>query len=124
MTGDTGYPTPSLETTPVLDPDKFGFVLWEGFTLLLVIFGGIGILVLRRRFSGKPAFTDRDRQLFFGHPKVARSTPRLLINFGTAVLLCSFVVVVEKLIFASLGPVAVTVVVLFSSLGIVNRLLF
>jgi hypothetical protein len=51
----------------MLDPDKIGFVLWEGITLLVVIFGGLGLLVLRRKFSGRPGLTNEDWQLFFGH---------------------------------------------------------
>jgi len=83
----------------VIELEKTGFVLWEGITLLMVIFGGIGMVGLRRRARGRPAFTYEDRQLFFGRSKGRVPTPRLLFNFG------------------------VTVVLLLTSLGIVNKFL-
>src|SRR5262245_32330119 len=54
-------------------------------TFSTILFAGGGLLVLRRRASGKPAFTDRDRQLFFGRPEIKLSKPRFYINFGIAV---------------------------------------
>jgi hypothetical protein len=108
----------------MLDPDKFGFVLWEGITLLAVIFGGISLMVLRRKLSGKPAFTIKDRQLFFGHSQLRLSTSRLLLNFAIAVLLCSFVGIVEVLTFARFGTGVLTVVLVLTCLTIVRKLLF
>jgi hypothetical protein len=108
----------------MLDPDKLGFVFWEGLTLLTVIFGSIGLLVLRRKFSGRPAFTNQDHQLFFGRPQVRLSKARLLLNFGIAVLLCLFIGVLEVLTFARFGTGVLTVVLVFTSLTIVRKLLF
>jgi hypothetical protein len=107
----------------VIDLEKTGFVLWEGITLLMVIFGGIGMVALRRRASGRPAFTYEDRQLFFGRSKVGVPTHRLLLNFGVAILLCFFSAVLEVLILAPVGAGLLTVVLLLTSLGIVNKLL-
>lgn len=107
----------------MLNTDKFGFVLWEGFTLLLMILGVIVIVMLRRLFSGRAAFTDRDWHFFFGRPKVAYPTLRLLVNFGTAVLLCFSVLALGELIFAPFGPAVVTLVILITSFGIVKKLL-
>ena len=45
----------------MIELEKTGFVLWEGITLLMVIFGGIGVVALRRRARGRPAFTYEDR---------------------------------------------------------------
>ena len=50
-----------------------GYFLWEGVTFLTILFVGTGLLVLRRKARGRPAFTDYDRQLFFGHPEVRLS---------------------------------------------------
>ena len=50
----------------MIDPDKIGLVLWEVITLLSVLLGGIGLMVLRRKVNGRPGFTERDQQLFFG----------------------------------------------------------
>jgi hypothetical protein len=107
----------------VIELEKTGFVLWEGITLLMVIFGGIGMVALRRRASGRPAFTYEDRQLFFGRSRMRLPTPRLLFNFGVAIVLCFFSALLEVLILAPLGAGLLTVVLLLTSLGIVNKLL-
>jgi hypothetical protein len=108
----------------MLDPDKLGFVLWEGLTLLTVIFGGIGLMVLRRKFSGRPAFTNQDRQLFFGRSQVRLTRARLLLNFSIAVLSCLLIGVLEVLTFARFGTGVLTVVLVLTSLTIVRKLLF
>jgi hypothetical protein len=108
----------------MLDPEKIGFVLWEGITLLVVILSGLGLLVLRRKFSGKPAFTNEDWQLFFGHSKIRLSSSTLLLNFGITVFLCLFIAILETRIFEPLGAGPLTVLLLLTSLGIVKKLLF
>ncbi|HZA56133.1 MAG TPA: hypothetical protein VE616_17955 [Candidatus Udaeobacter sp.] len=108
----------------MLDPDKLGFVLWEGLTLLTVIFGGIGLMVLRRKLSARPAFTIQDRQLFFGHSQLRLSTSRLLLKFGIAVLLSFFIGVLEVLTLARFGTGVLTVVLVLTCLTIVRKLLF
>ena|SRR5438552_18926878 len=108
----------------MIDPDKIGLVLWEVITLLTVVLGGIGLMVLRRKAQGRPAFTERDRQLFFGRRKINGSTPKFWVNFSTAVFLCFCIDVLEFLIFGWLGPGLLTMVVLITSMGIVDKLLF
>jgi hypothetical protein len=108
----------------MIDPDKIGLVLWEVITLLSVVLSGIGLLVLRRKANGRPAFTERDRQLFFGPRKITVSTVKFWINFSAAVFLCFFIDVLEFLIFGWLGPGLLTMVVVLSSIGIVDKLLF
>src|SRR5205823_14984674 len=108
----------------MVDPDKIGLILWEVITLLTVFLGGIGFVVLRRKASGRPAFTERDRQLFFGPRKITVSTTKFWINFSAAVVLCFFIDVLEFLIFGWLGPGLLTMVVVLSSIGIVDKLLF
>ena len=108
----------------MVDPDKIGLILWEVITLLTVFLGGIGFVVLRRKASGRPAFTERDRQLFFGPRKITVSTAKFWINFSAAVFLCFFIDVLEVLIFGWLGPGLLTMVVVLSSIGIVDKLLF
>jgi hypothetical protein len=106
-----------LDTTPIPNPYQIGFVLWEGITLLVVIFGGLGLVILRRKFSGRPAFTDQDWQLFFGHSTIRSSISRSLLNIGIALLLCLFLAIVEARLFEPLGAGPLTVVLLLTSLG-------
>jgi hypothetical protein len=108
----------------VIEMENIGFILWEGITLLVVILGGIGLLVLRRKASGRPAFTNGDRQLFFGQSRAKKAPHRLLANFSMAVLLCLSTALLEFLILAPLGAGLLTVVLLLTSLGIVNKTLF
>ena len=108
----------------MVDPDKIGLILWEVITLLTVFFGGIGFVVLRRKASGRPAFTERDRQLFFGPRKITVSTAKFWINFSAAVFLCLSINMLEFLILGWLGPALLTMVVLITSMGIVDKLLF
>lgn len=104
--------------------EKFGFALWEATTLLIVILCGIGIMVLRRKASGRPAFSNEDQELFFGRARVKTSTPKHLFNLGIAVFLCLFLALLEMLVFAPLGAATLTVVLVLTSLAIVNAVLF
>jgi len=58
------------------------------------------------------------------HPRTPWYTAKFWINFSTAVFLCFFIDVLEFLIFGWLGPGLLTMVVLITSMGIVNKLLF
>lgn len=101
--------------------EQIGYSLWEVITLATILFAGIGLLVLRRRANGHPAFTDRDRQLFFGHPKVRRSKPRLYVNFGIAVFLCYLAGFLEYLLLERFGASILATAQLITFLGIVKR---
>ena len=78
--------------------EQSGYFLWEGFTFLLQILFAMSLLVLRRKASGRPAFTDADRQLFFARSRVKASTPKFWIHFGIAAFLCFFAGLLERLI--------------------------
>jgi Trk-type K+ transport system membrane component len=108
----------------MLDADKFGFVLWEGITLLIVIFGGIGFLVLFRKFRGNPAFTTQDHELFFGRSTTKMPKLRTVLTFGLAVILCGVVGALEFRLLAPLGPGLLTPVQVLSYLAIVHKLFF
>lgn len=98
-----------------------GYYLWEGITFLTILFVASGVLVLRRRASGRPAFSDGDRQLFFGHPEVRVSMPKLCINFGVALLLCYLASFLEYLALARFGASILATAQLLTLLAIVKR---
>ena len=52
------------------------------------------------------------------------STAKFWINFSTAVFLCLAINMLEFLILGWLGPALLTMVVLITSMGIVDKLLF
>jgi len=108
----------------MLDADKVGFVLWEGITLLIVIFGGIGLLVLLRKSRGKPGFTTQDHQLFFGDSKTKMSKPKAVLTLGLAVILCLVIGVLEFILLAPLGAGVLTPVLVLTCLAIVYKLFF
>jgi hypothetical protein len=112
------------DSVVMIEADKIGFILWEVTMLLVVISAGIGVLVLRRKASGRPAFSHRDRQLFFGQSQAKKAPHKLLAKFTMAVLLCLSTALLEFLILAPLGAGMLTVVLLLTSLGIVNKTLF
>ena len=101
--------------------EQIGYFLWEVVTLSTMLFTGICLLVLRRRASGNPAFTDRDRQLFFGHPEVRVSKPRFYMNLGIAVFLCYLVGFLEYLLLVRFGASILATAQLITFLGIVKR---
>lgn len=108
----------------MLDAEKFGYILWEGITLLIVIFGGIGLLVLRRKSSGKPGFTNQDHELFFGDSKIKMSKSKAVLTLGLAVILCLVIGVLEFIVLAPLGAYLLIPVLVLTSLAIVYRLVF
>ena len=101
--------------------EQIGYFLWEGITFSTILFAGIGLLALRRKASGNPAFTDRDRQLFFGHPEVRVSKPRFYVNFGIAVFLCYLAGCLEYLLLARFGASILATAQLITFMGIVKR---
>ena len=98
-----------------------GYFLWEGVTFQTMLFVGTGLLVLRRKAGGRPAFTDHDRQLFFGNPIARPSKPRFYINFGIAVFLCYLAASLEYLILARFGASVLATAQLVTFLGIVKK---
>ena len=101
--------------------ERIGYFLWEGVTFLTILSVGTGLLVLRRKASGRPAFTNDDRQLFFGPPDVTVSKPRFYINFGIAVFLCYLVGSLEYQILARFGASILATAGLLTLLGIVKK---
>ncbi|HEX9273210.1 MAG TPA: hypothetical protein VGA01_13465 [Candidatus Binatia bacterium] len=101
--------------------EHIGYYLWEGIAFSTILFVGTGLLVLRRTASGRPAFTDHDRQLFFGRPAVRVSKPRFYINFGIAVFLCYLVGSLEVLLLARFGASILATAELLTLLGIVKK---
>ena len=98
-----------------------GYYLWEGITFLMQILVGTGLLVLRRKAGGRPAFTEADRQLFFAPPRVRVSTPKFWVNFGVAAFLCFLVGLLERLILAPFGAAVLATAQLITFLGIVRK---
>jgi hypothetical protein len=98
-----------------------GYFLWEGITFLTILLGATGLLVARRKASGRAAFTDHDWQLFFGRSERRVSTPRFYIHFGIAVLLCSLAGFLEYLMLARFGASILAAAQLLTLLGVVKK---
>jgi hypothetical protein len=105
---------------PPLLLEKLGYMLGEGFVLVCIITGSLGFVALRRRLSGRPAFSNEDRNLLFNTPPAAVSTPRLCLRFGLAVFLFCCIGAFEVLVFAPLGAATLSVFLMLSCAGIVN----
>jgi len=101
--------------------ERIGYFLWEGVTFLTILFVGTGLLVLRRKTSGRPAFTDYDRQLFFSRPAVRLSKAKFYIHFGIAVLLCYLAGFLEYLLLARFGASILATAELLTLIGIVKK---
>jgi len=101
--------------------EHLGHLLWELITFSTILFASVGLLILRRRVSGKPAFTDRDRQLFFGRPEIKLSKPRFYLNFGFAVFLCYSAGFLEYLLLARFGAGILATAQLLTFLSIVKK---
>ena len=101
--------------------EHIGYYLWEGITFLTILVIGSGLLVLRRKANRRPAFTDRDRQLFFGNPEVSVSKPRFTLHFGIAVLFCCLAGSLEYLLLARFGAGILAAAGLLTLLAIVKK---
>jgi hypothetical protein len=100
--------------------EKLGYMLWEGLVLVCVITGGLGFVTLRRKLSGRPAFSIEDRTLLFNSPPAAVSTPTICLRFGLAVFLFCCIGAFEVLVFAPFGAAILSGFLLLSCAGIVN----
>jgi hypothetical protein len=103
--------------------EHVGYYLWEGATFLTILFVATSLLVLRRQARGRPAFTDHDRQLFFGHPEIKLSKARFYIHFAIAVMFSYLAGSVEYLVLASFGAGILATVELLTLTGIVKKFL-
>jgi hypothetical protein len=100
--------------------EKMGFVLWEGLTLLFVILAGLGVLIIRRRASGRPAFTRHDWLTYFGDLQMRISKPRLALRLSYAAFLCSCLTLIGNPFLVRVGPGLYSVTIVFACLGIVK----
>ena len=98
-----------------------GYYIWEGTIFLVQILVGMGLLVLRRKASGRPAFTDNDRQLFLSRARVSISTTRFWLNFSAAAFLCFFAGLLVQLIVGPFGPGVLATAQLITFMGIVKK---
>jgi hypothetical protein len=79
------------------------------------------MLVLRRKAGGRPAFSDQDRQLFFGRAEVRVSKLRFCTHLGIAVVLFYLAVLLEYLLLARLGASIVASAQLVTLLAITRK---
>ena len=101
--------------------EHLAHLLWELITFSTILFAGLGLLILRRRVSRKPAFTEWDRRLFFGRPEIKLSKPRFYLNFGIAVFLCYSAGFLEYLLLARFGAGILATAQLLTFLSIVKK---
>ena len=101
--------------------EHLGHLLWELITFSTILFASVGLLILRRSVSGKPAFTERDRRLFFGRPEIKLSEPKFYLNFGIAVFLCYWAGFLEYLLLARFGAGILATAQLLTFLSIVKK---
>jgi hypothetical protein len=96
--------------------ESIGYIVSEVTILLFVLFLGVGIVALRRKLYGRPAFTQRDRKLFFGHSRREIS----LFALGKAAILFSFFAAVEFVVLAPFGAAVLSVIMLVTLLAVVR----
>ena len=53
------------------------YLIWEATNGLLLIPTVIGLVMLVRRFRGRPVFSERDWLFLFGHPRKEAFSRRL-----------------------------------------------
>ena len=100
--------------------EKMGFILWESLTLLFVILAGLGVLIIRRRASGQPAFTRHDWLTYFGDLQLRMSKPRLALRLSYAAFLCSCLTLIGNPFLVRAGPGIYSATIVFACLGIVK----
>jgi hypothetical protein len=100
--------------------EMMGFVLWEGLTLLFVLLAGLGVLIIRRKASGRPGFTRHDWLTYFGDLQLRMSKPRLALRLCYAAFLCSCLTLIFNPFLARMGPGLYSVTIIFVCLGIVK----
>jgi hypothetical protein len=102
---------------------KLGYMLWEGLVLVCIITGSLGFVALRRKLTGRPAFSNEDRAMLFSTPPSAVSIPKLCLRFALAVFLFCAIGAFEWLVLAPFGAAILSVFLVLSCAGIVNIIL-
>jgi len=100
--------------------EMIGFVLWESLMLLFVLLAGLGVLMIRRKASGRPVFTRHDWLMYFGDLQLRMSKPRLALRLTYAVFLCSLVLLISNPLLPFMRAGLYTVTIGFICLGIVR----
>ena len=108
----------------MLELETIGHLVWESFTLLMVLCGGMGLVALRRKANGRHGFSNEDRHLFFGHARLHTCAPRMLLKVVSAAVLCFCGLLLEVVFFSSVGAALLTVIMLVTAMGIVNRVIY
>lgn len=103
--------------------ENIGYWLWEGIAFVMQLALAMGLLVLRRKASGRPAFTDDDRRFFFSPSQLRLSMPRFWLNFTMAVFLIYLIGLLEHLFLAPFGASILATAQLLTFFAIVKRLL-
>lgn len=103
--------------------ENIGYWLWEGIAFVMQLALAMGLLVVRRKASGRPAFTDDDWRLFFSPAQLTVSMPRFWINFSMAVFLTYPIGLLEHLFLAPFGASILATAQLLTLFVIVRRLL-
>jgi hypothetical protein len=102
---------------------KLGYLLWEALILICLMLATMGWLVLRRKLSGRPAFSKDDRTLLFNTPPAGVPVRQLCLRFAVAVVLFSGVGALVIFVFAPLGAAILSLALLLSCAAIVNKTL-
>ena len=63
------------------------YLIWEATNGLLLIPTVIGLVMLVRRFRGRPVFSERDWLFLFGHSRKEVFSLRRLLRFGAMLIL-------------------------------------
>ena len=63
------------------------YLIWEATNGLLLIPTVIGLVMLVRRFRGRPVFSEKDWLFLFGHSRKEVFSLRRLLRFGAMLIL-------------------------------------
>jgi hypothetical protein len=97
-----------------------GYILWELFTLLLVIAMAKGILRFRRGLGRRQVFTDNDRRMLKEPIRVTGSAPVRYLRYALVFALIVTVGAIEIAIVSQFGATILTGALLLTSVAIVR----
>jgi hypothetical protein len=103
--------------------DRMGYILAEGFTLLVIVSFTKGILYLRRRPDRRRFLSRADRELLFRPLRLPPSAPERFCRYVMTFVLTVIAATAEMILIAPLGAAILTGALLVTSTAIVQRCL-
>lgn len=103
--------------------EKIGYVLSEAPAYVLLIWGSVRLVQLRRWWKNQPIITADDRRLLQSRPGIATNSPQFYLRLAGAILAVTAFGFLEIVVLAPFGAAILSGALLLTSASLVYAIL-